>query len=358
MKKQRRTTSKQVAERAGVSQTTVSFVLNNVEDANISPETKERVLQAARELNYVPDMAARSLARGRSNNIALVLSHPHSQIWLDEYIPKVLTGIGQATEHTDWRVLVQLDRTGTQNVYADLLQSKEAAGVIVSFSHPSADDIRQILNCTQQGLAVVSLNNIHPDVYSVEVDKFRGVRAVVQHLIDLGHCRVACIPYAPAMTSPHAERRLRVFRDTLRQAGCPFDPKLVRYGDYDPETGYEAMKQILQESPLPTAVYAMNDVMAVGAYRAIDEAGLRIPEDIAVAGFDDIRLASYFTPPLTTVNEPDIEQGRLAAQMLLALIEGDAPEEKHITLETQLVVRQSCGVAQHAESRQHLGYSK
>ncbi|MCK6581161.1 MAG: LacI family transcriptional regulator [Anaerolineae bacterium] len=357
MNKPRRTTSKQVAERAGVSQTTVSFVLNNVEDANISTETKERVLQAARDLNYVPDRAARSLARGRSNNIALVLSQPHAQIWIDEYIPKILTGISQATEDTDWRILVQFDRTGTRDVYTDLLQSKEAAGVIVNFSHPSSDDIRQILACTQQGLAIVSLSNIHPDVYSVEVDKFAGVQKVVRHLISQGHHRIACISYAPAKTNPHADRRLRIFRDTLREAGCAYDPKLVRHGAFEPDTGYEAMRSILQESPHPTALYAMNDVMAFGAYQAIYEAGLRIPEDIAVVGFDNIRLANYVAPPLTTINEPDVEQGRRAAEMLLALIDSRQPEEKHVTLETQLVVRRSCGARQRSESPEKGGYS-
>jgi LacI family transcriptional regulator len=342
--KPRKTTSKQVAELAGVSQTTVSFVLNNVESANISEETRERVLQAARELNYVPDMAARSLARGRSNNIALVLAQPHRQVFIDEYIPNILTGINQVTQQHGLRILVEIaDRERDNNIYANLLHSKEAAGVIVNFNYPNKTDIEQVAECAAQGLPIVSLGDIHPNVYSVEVDKFGGVRKVVKHLVSLGHRRIAAISYAPANTNPHAEGRLRIYRRVLENAGIAYDESLVRYGSFDPDTGYEAMKSLLQASPPPTAVYGMNDVMAFGALRAIHEHGLRVPEDIAVTGFDDIRLAGYTTPPLTTVNEPDIEHGQRAAEVLINLIDGFPPEEKHIKLATRLVVRESCG---------------
>jgi DNA-binding LacI/PurR family transcriptional regulator len=342
--KPRKATSKQVAELAGVSQTTVSFVLNNVERANISKETRERVFQAARDLKYIPDMAARSLARGKSNNIALVLAQPHRQVFIDEYIPNILTGINQVTQQHGLRILVEIARSERpNNIYASLLQSKEAAGVIVNFNYPIADDIQQVADCAAQGLPIVSLGNVHPDVYSVEVDKFGGVRKVVKHLLTLGHRRIAAISYAPIDTNPHAEGRLHIYRRVLETAGIAYDQNLVRYGAYDPDTGYTAMKSLLQSAASPTAVYAMNDVMAFGAIAAIHEYGLRVPEDIAVTGFDDIRLAGYTTPPLTTVNEPDIEHGQRAAEMLIALMNGTPPEEKHIKLATRLVVRASCG---------------
>jgi DNA-binding LacI/PurR family transcriptional regulator len=337
-------TSRQVAELAGVSQTTVSFVLNNVESANISDETRERVMEAARRLNYIPDVAARSLARGRSNNIALVLAQPHRQVFIDEYIPKVLTGINEVTQEHGLRILVELvsgDRLS--NVYANLLRSKEAAGIIINFNFPTKQDIDQVIACTADGLPVVSLNDIHPQVYSVEVDKFDGVRKIVQHLIDLGHRRIACITYAPADTVPHVQERLKVFHDTLSSNGLSVEKTLVRDGVYDPETGYTAMQSILQSGPPPTALYAMNDLMAFGAIRAIQDYGLRVPQDIAVVGFDDIRLAPFSNPPLTTVNEPDVEHGRRAAEMLLTLINGGTPKVKQLKLQTQLVIRESCG---------------
>src|SRR5689334_4820270 len=136
--KPRKATSKLVAELAGVSQTTVSFVLNNVEGANISEETRQRVFQAARELNYVPDVMARSLARGRSHNIALVLAQPHRQVFIDEYIPSIMTGINQVTQQHGFRILVEMvDSERPFDVYANLLQSKEAAGIIVNFNYVS-----------------------------------------------------------------------------------------------------------------------------------------------------------------------------------------------------------------------------
>jgi DNA-binding LacI/PurR family transcriptional regulator len=342
--KPRKATSKLVAELAGVSQTTVSFVLNNVESANISEETRQRVFKAARELNYVPDMAARSLASGRSHNIALVLAQPHRQVFIDEYIPKILTGINQVTQHHGFRILFELvDTDRPFDVYSNLLHSKEAAGIIVNFNDISDVDIEQVAACTAEGLPIVSLADIHKDVYSVSVDKLGGVRQAIKHLLNLGHRRIGCISYAPEGSNQHTEARLHIYRRALEHAGITPDPLWVTYGAFDPETGYEAMKTMLQVSPLPTAVYAMNDVMAFGAITAIQEQGLRVPEDIAIVGFDDIRLAGYSTPPLTTIYEPDVDHGRTAAEVLVELIQGKTPLEKHIKLATRLVVRQSCG---------------
>lgn len=336
----RKVTSKQVAKLAGVSQTTVSFVLNKVEGANISEETRERVIQAARDLNYVPDIAARSLARGKSNNIALVFARPHRQIWIDEYVPQVLTGINEVTEAQGIRILVEvIDSDQDSNPYLNLLNSKEAAGIIsVTYR-----DLDPLIECASQGLPVVSLDNVHPDLYSVEVDKMDGVRKLARHVLSLGHTRIGCISYAPYEPNSHHENRINVFAEEMTKVGLRLDRSLIRYGAYDPDTGYEAMKSLLENGTPPTALYALNDVMAFGAMRAIREHGLRVPEDISVVGFDNIRLAAYSSPPLTTVIEPDVEVGRRAAQLLLQLIAGDYPPEKQIRLETELIVRESCG---------------
>ncbi len=346
--KPRRPTSKQVAERAGVSQTTVSFVLNNVVDANISEETKERVLDAARELNYIPDVAARTLARGRSDNIALVLAQPHRQVFIDEYIPRVLTGISEVARKHKLRILVEQVHTKSASaVYRRLLQSREAAGVIINFGTTNDDEIEHIIECTNNGMPVVTLNHMHSEIHSVEVDKYSGVKVLIQHLIDLGHQRIACIPYDEVNHSPHVEERLNVFHRTMADNGLTVDPALMERGLFDPETGYTAMQRILARSQncLPDAVYAMNDIMAFGAVRAIREHGLRIPQDIAIVGFDDVRLAGFCDPPLTTMHEPDEEHGRQAVEMLINLLNGTALKDKHVTLQTRLVVRDSCGAS-------------
>ncbi len=346
VKKSFKVTSRQVAERAGVSQTTVSFVLNEVESSNISEETRQRVFQAARELNYVPDVAARALARGRSNNIALVLARPHRQIFIDEYIPSILTGLTQITQEHGFRILVEMieDRRADRNAYNELIQGKEVAGMLVNLAPRSEEDVEHILECARLPFPIVALDYWHPELYTVTVDKWQGVRIALNHLIGLGHQRIACISYAPP-SDLHASQRVATYRETLAAAGLPFDPELMRYGAYDPNTGYEAMQSILKVSPLPTALFAMNDVMAFGAIAAIREYNLRVPEDIAVVGFDDIRLARYCNPPLTTIREPDIEHGRLAGQTLIDLINGIAPSEHYQRLDTRLIVRESCGAA-------------
>ncbi len=344
MARKSQVTSRRVAELAGVSQTTVSFVLNNVHSANISEETRQRVLEAARSIGYVPDVSARALARGRSTNIGLVLAQPHAQVFIDEYIPGIITGLSKVTQEHGYRILVELVEDGNHpNTYLNLLRGKEAAGIIVNFNTPSEQDIREMLASLAQGFPIVSLNYWHDGLYSVAMDKLDGVRRVLQHLVRMGHERIACITYAPVPKLLEAHRRLLVYRDVLESVGLVYDEALVRNGGYDPETGYEAMKSLLQVFPLPTALYAMNDVMAFGAMTAIHEAGLHVPEDIAVVGFDDIRLARYSRPALTTVHEPNIEHGWTAGKMLIDLINNKPLEHNHIMLKTELKIRDSCG---------------
>src|SRR5215207_7616345 len=184
LKKPKKITSKQVAEHAGVSQTTVSFVLNQTEAANISEETRQRVLNAVRELNYVPDVMARSLARGRSSNIALVLSKPHRQVFLDEYLPSILTGLNEITQRNGFRILVELvnDPENT-NAYERLIHGKEIAGMLVQPNAMTPRDLEQVVAATQTRFPIVALNYIHPDVYSVSVDKLSGTRTVLEHLL-------------------------------------------------------------------------------------------------------------------------------------------------------------------------------
>jgi DNA-binding LacI/PurR family transcriptional regulator len=338
----RRPTSKQVAQLAGVSQTTVSFVLNDVVNANISAETKQRVLEAARQLNYIPDVAARSLARGRNDVIALVLAQAHAQVFIDEYIPRILTGISSVTRQEGFRILVEtVEEDNSSLVYQRLLQGKEVAGVIINgFIH---QNVTQLVEYTQSGMAIVALGHEHPDLYSVEVDKLSGVRSITQHLIDVGHRVIACIPYDDQSTNIHIQRRLNAFRETLLQNGITPNESLICAGNFEPESGYNAMNYLLDTQPVPDAVFGMNDMMAFGAIRALHERGFRVPHDVAVAGFDDVRLAAFCNPPLTTMHEPDEDHGRVAAEMALKLIHDMPIPNQQITLETQLIIRASCG---------------
>ncbi len=344
MARKSQTTSRQVAELAGVSQTTVSFVLNNVDSANISEDTKQRVLDVAQAIGYVPDVSARTLARGKSTNIGLVLAQAHEQVFIDEFIPNIINGLSKVTRMYGFRILIEMVEDGSDpNTYLNLLRGKEVAGIIVNTNVPSQKDIQDLVQSVNAGFPIVSLHYWHDTIHSVIVDKLEGVRSALAHLLQLGHRRIACITYAPVPAQSHASKRLDVYREVLEEAGIAYDETLVRHGAYDPETGYQAMRSLLELSRLPTALFAMNDIMAFGAMTAIHEAGLRIPQDIAVVGFDDIRLARYSTPALTTVREPDALHGATVGQMLIDLINGTPLEQDHVVLKTELKIRDSCG---------------
>ncbi|MBN1681396.1 MAG: LacI family DNA-binding transcriptional regulator [Anaerolineae bacterium] len=336
----KRVTSQQVADRAGVSRTTVSLVLNNVTTANISEETRQLVLRTTRELNYVPDVAARSLASGRSNNIGLILIQPHHRIFIDAYIPSIIAGLSQVTQQHGFRILIEIIKDVTQpNTYMNLMWGNEIAGMILS--NPKADDA-EITALAASDFPIVSLDYLNELVYSVSTDDLGGVQKAVTHLAHLGHRRIACIPYAPIDANNQVADRLQVYYDTLESFNITPDDTLIRYGNRDPESGYAAMQSLLELDPLPTALFAMNDIMALGAMAAIREHGLRIPDDIAVVGYDDILPAQYSTPTLTTINKNDIEHGVLAGQMLVDLIHGRPVDKPQISLEPALVIRNSC----------------
>lgn len=344
----KRVTSQQVAERANVSRTTVSLVLNNVATAHISDETRRRVLKAARELNYVPDVSARALASGRSNNIGLILFHPHTHIFVDSYIPSIIAGLSQVAQEHHFRILIQtIEDVSEPNTYIDLMRGGEIAGMVLS--NPRVDDT-EITALAAIKFPIVSLDYLNPTVCAVSADDLGGVRKAVSHLATLGHERIACITYAPIAANNQVAQRLDAYRNVLRQFELLYDEALVRYGNRDAESGYEAMQSLLTVDPLPTALFAMNDVMAIGAMAAIQEYGLHVPDDIAIVGFDNILLSRYTNPPLTTINKHNVEHGRLAGEMLIELINERTPAKQQISLDTALIIRDSCGARQASDA--------
>lgn len=341
----RRVTSKDVADAAGVSQTTVSFVLNNVKDANISEATQQRVWQAAHQLGYVPDVSARSLAQGKSNNIGLILIKPHFQVFADPYVPNVLTGFSEIIKTQDFRIVVEIiDNPVNLTTIKRMLQGGEVAGVVISGVLGLESISEDFLSLLQEGYPAVMIDPVtDPRAHFVCIDQVTGIQQMAVHIASLGHRRIACIGYAPA-PDLYVQARLQAFHESLQTAGLTLDKRLVRYGNYDPVTGYQAARSLLQEDPLPTVIWGMNDMMALGAMAAVREAGLRIPEDIAVVGYDDMRFAEFTSPALTTVSAPEIELGRQAAALLLALI-NDTPSHDRFFLQPRLIVRKSCGAS-------------
>lgn len=337
----KRITSRDVADQAGVSRTTVSLVLNNVQGVQISEETRERVIETAQQLGYVPNAAAQALASRRSQIIGLILTRNPHHISSDAFLNQILDGLITAAHEHSIRLLIDIvEVQHQQKAYLELVRAKRIDGLILS--GPRFDD-EALLSLQQEHFPTVLMGQLpKTDFYSVDIDNFTAAQQAVGHLVNLGHERIACITNA-ALSYTAAADRMSGYREILNTHGISYDESLVRYGDFDPESGYQQMKELLAHKQLPTAVFVASDVVAIGAKAAIVEMGMKIPEDIALVGFDDVPLARYLDPPLTTVRLPASELATRASQMLIQLIKGETPVEKVVLLESQLIVRQSCG---------------
>jgi LacI family transcriptional regulator len=342
----RKFTSKDVAELAGVSRTTVSFVLNEVPDVKISPETRRRVLRAARELEYYPTAAARSLASGKTQRIGMILGEGEDRLSADAFWPGFLAGVTAAVRQRGYRLLLQMAEDVTSHeAYVSLIREKQVDGLILS--GPRNDD-PLLPELAEENFPLV-LHGYLPDVPfpCVDVDNAASAKEATDHLIALGHRRIGFISNAPLWYAG-ANDRLLGYREALANHGLDYDPSYMRTGNFLPETGYRAMESLLALPTRPSAVFAAGDVIAMGALSAIHAAGLRVPEDVALVGFDDLFVAAYARPPLTTVRVPTYGLGWTAAEILVATIEGD-PEVASVILEAELVIRESCGAQAQAE---------
>ncbi len=338
----KRVTAKEVAELAGVSRTTVSFILNNVPGMRISEETRQRVLEAAHQLNYHPDATARRMVSGQTRVLGFVLRQSPDQVFADNFVPQVLTGLSAAAAEQDYKVLFEPIPPGDQShTYASLIRERHVDGIILS--GPRSDD-DELLKIYAEGAHIVLLGQLPGQTIAcVDVDNVGGARLATRHLVRLGHRRIAMITNAAPVYTASVDR-LQGYRDALAEAGLPYNPGLVRYGDFTPQSGAAAMEALLALSPLPSAVFVASDTVAMGALQALRRAGLRVPQDLALVGFDGVPLGEFLDPPLTTVRLPAYGLGWSAADLLIRLLSPDEePPERCMILETELVVRESCG---------------
>jgi LacI family transcriptional regulator len=333
----KRPTSADVAAMAGVSRTTVSFVLNQRPDVKIPDETRRRVVDAAAQLGYQPNASARQLAGGRSHILALVLHQSPEQVASDAVLAETLRGLSAAARAGGFRVMVELlAPEGPDASYSSLLRAQHADGLIVS--GPRSDD-PSLLELVRDGFPVV-LQGSMPDVsvQSVDVDNVAGARGAVEHLLSLGHRRIACITNAPLVYTA-AQDRLAGYTEALTAAGIDCDPILITEADFDAPSGHLAMARLLARTTFD-AVFVASDVVALGAIGALREAGKRVPDDVSIVGFDDIPLAAYFDPPLTTVRLPAFELGQAAGRALVERL-ADRAIPYRTLLPTELIVRGS-----------------
>ena len=344
--KTKRPTSQQVADLAGVSRTTVSFVLNKVKGVTLPDETKERVLSAAKTLGYIPDAAARTLASGQTRTLGLVLPDSH-HLEVDAFIPQLLYSLTEASNVQGFRVIVEGVREARKDAYRALAYAKQIDGLVIL--NPRLDDLDSSLpDLITSGFPVVFVSNIdHPKAYTVTQKPLMDV--AVRHLVELGHKRIAHITYAP-VAFQGARDRLQVYRRVLSEAGLPTDDALVRYGNYDAASGFAATRSLLADGVTFSALFAGNDTLALGALAALHQAGLRVPEDVAVVGYDDIPTAAYAVPPLTTVRTNPKEQGRTAGDLLIKLVRGEPAKHSIQVGPAEFIVRDSCGAKQAGSS--------
>jgi LacI family transcriptional regulator len=334
-------TIRDVAEHARVSVTTVSHVINGTRF--VSEEAKARVQAAIAALNYVPSAVARSLKSSRTHTVGMMI--PNNS---NPYFAEIIRGIEDACFAAGFNVILcnSDDDPHKQAAYVRVLSEKQVDGLIV-LSSGGDPELLDTLRTANMPLVVVDreIDDLAADL--VEVNHEAGGFLATQHLLQLGHRRIACIA-GPQMLSS-ARQRVQGYRRALHEAGLAVDDRLLRRGDFTSAGGHAAMVSLLDRAApgeRPSAVFASNDLMAIGAICAAAAAGLHIPKDLSVIGFDDIALAAYSNPPLSSIVQPKHQTGELAAQLLLQRIADPARPLQREILQPTLCLRQStarCG---------------
>ena len=334
----------QIAEMAGVSRSTVSRVLNN--HPSVRPEVRQRVQRIIDESGYAPKAAARSLASRRTQVIGLLIPRSAGTIFSDPFFGYVIQGVAEAVQKRSFFLMLSMMTSDMEpSFYNRILKGSHFDGLIM-LSSDIDDPILPLLIRDQMPLVLVGRHPFFQNVAWVDVDNREGAHEGVAHLIRLGHRRIGTIT-GPLHMVAGLERR-DGYKQALLEAGIAILPELMTIGDFTQESGYQRMRDLLALSVRPTAVFVASDTMAVGALRAVHEAGLDVPDDIAIVGFDDLPVASYANPPLTTVYQPIIQMGALAVELLIDGFDDSQRRLAQVRLPTHLVVRASCGATRHA----------
>ncbi|MBZ6072093.1 substrate-binding domain-containing protein [Aeromonas schubertii] len=324
-----------VAVRAGVSTTTVSHVIN--ETRFVAEETRERVFAAMLELNYAPSLVARSLKVKETHSIGMLVTTSSNP-----FFAEVVRGVERYCFEQGYNLMLgnTEGEAATALSYLKMMLRKRVDGLLIMCSEGQQEVLGQL--DWLKGLPVVQMDwGTGGDGCDLIADNSRhGGMLATRHLIALGHRKIGCIT-GPRSRAPGADR-LAGFIDALQEAGLPLHSEWIVEGAFDCASGHRAMQSLLALPERPTALFVCNDMMAMGAVSAATEAGLRIPEDLSIIGYDNVELAEYLSPPLTTVNQPKEELGRLAVTTLLARINGSQDASRLITLEPNLVIRRSC----------------
>jgi LacI family transcriptional regulator len=328
-----RVTIRDVAARAGVSVATVSKVIN--QRYGVAAETNARVLAVIEELGYEASLVAQSLRNHRTNVIGILVAD------LEPFSTELLKGAADAIRGTGFELVVYSaggrtsDHVGWERRYLSRLSGTLIDGAMLVT--PTVTNVQY-----DAPIVAVDPHTGPSDLVTIDSDNLRGGRLATGHLLDLGHRRIAMLTGRPDLQS--AQLREEGYRQAMAAAGVPVDEKLVAVGAYDPEIAVDAALELLTGPDRPTAVFAANDLSAIATIEAATRLGLRVPDDLSVVGFDNVPESALCVPPLTTVDQPIRKMGQRAVELLVGLIRGEQPDSFHVTLETNLIVRQSARV--------------
>ncbi|MFO8035254.1 MAG: LacI family DNA-binding transcriptional regulator [Anaerolineales bacterium] len=330
---QKKPTIADIANQAGVSKTTVSRVINDKPD--VSPETREKVLKIVEETRFVPNLVAKGLSSGGVNLLSMLLP---SLAW--PWVLEVIRGIAERVEQSSYELV--LFTTSSKERSEELFNNTFASGFtdgLIAIVPPGA--LSQLSEMYTHGFPVVLVDDRghHPEFPSVVVANYSGAYKATSHLLEQNHTSIAFIS-GPMEYGCNQERQ-RGYLAALSDAAVSIRDELIREGDFTEAGGYAEAQALLELSGPPTAIFAANDLMALGVMEAVENRGLSIPMDIAVVGFDDIPQASIIRPSLTTVQQPMYKMGQTAVEMILSQIEGVPLPEINVKFETELIVRKS-----------------
>jgi LacI family transcriptional regulator len=327
----------EVAKLSGVSRSTVSRVVNN--DPNVSQVTREKVLQIIKQVNFHPNVAARGLAAGRTRILGLVIPMRVSALFTDPYFPILIQGVSSACNTHDHSVMLWLaEPEYERRTIRQIMHSALIDGVILA-SQLNDDPVGQALIEGDIPFIMVGRHPTNERVNYIDVDNRNAARDAVTHLLRLERRRIAAITGPQNMIA--GADRLQGYLDALRTRGIASVSDLIVEADFTEAGGYVAMQRLLAHRP--DAVFVGSDAMALGALRALRDAGRRVPEEVAMVGFDDMPFAARTDPPLTTVRQPIHRMGQVAAETLIDIITTSDAQPRRIILPTELVIRSSCG---------------
>jgi LacI family transcriptional regulator len=331
-------TLEDIARLSDVSRSTVSRVINS--DAKVKEETRLKVLKVIQSIDFQPNLAARGLATGRTNVIGVIIPARVSVIFADPYFPVFLQGVSSACNNRTYSVMLWLAEPDYERrMIPRILHNGLVDGVVVASTLMDDPIVKSLFESKMPFILI----GRHPtmDVNFLDVDNLQAARKATLHLLRLGYKRVATITGSQDQVAGFD--RYQGYLNALQDYDRTIRPELVADGDFTEEGGYHAMARLLPQKP--DAVFAASDMTAYGAMRAIHEANLRIPEDVAVVGFDDIPASARTTPALTTVRQPVQQMGSKAAEVLINVIENDINSTQKLIMDTELVVRESCGAS-------------